>query len=135
ERLFVQGLRKFRKRQTGLSYLQSYKRFALLSQVAVANSSNWFTLYPSLNPTGTDTLRWSSQSPNAQQISKQDDVNLRYCFGPAPGREWWSLDAKNLELRIPAYEAGEQEMIELFERARGMELSAKAASLLRSTSG
>jgi DNA polymerase I-like protein with 3'-5' exonuclease and polymerase domains len=116
ERLFVQGLRKFRKRQTGLSYLQSYKRFALLSQVAVANSSNWFTLYPSLNPTGTDTLRWSSQSPNAQQISKQDDVNLRYCFGPAPGREWWSLDAKNLELRIPAYEAGEQEMIELFER-------------------
>jgi len=37
-------------------------------------------------------------------------------FGPAPGREWWSLDAKNIELRIPAYEAGEKAMIDLFER-------------------
>lgn len=42
-------------------------------------------------------------------------LSLRYGFGPAPGREWWSMDAKNLELRIPAYEAGEQEMIALFE--------------------
>jgi DNA polymerase I-like protein with 3'-5' exonuclease and polymerase domains len=113
ERLFIQELRKFRKRQTGLSYLQSYQKFWLEK---VLNQGESYVLYPSLNPTGTDTLRWSSQSPNAQQISKQDDVNLRYCFGPAPGREWWSLDAKNLELRIPAYEAEESEMIELFER-------------------
>ncbi len=43
-------------------------------------------------------------------------LNLRYCFGPAPGWEWWSLDAKNIERRIPAYEAGETEIISLFER-------------------
>ncbi|MEK0326711.1 MAG: DNA polymerase, partial [Nitrosopumilus sp.] len=30
--------------------------------------------------------------------------------------EWWSLDAKNIELRIPAYEAGEEEMIAIFEK-------------------
>lgn len=41
---------------------------------------------------------------------------LRYIFGPVPGREWWCLDYENIELRIPAYEAGEREMIELFER-------------------
>lgn len=108
-------------------------------------TGNWYVLHPSLNPTGTNTLRWSCSSPNEQNISKKGiDVpckacgdggldptgefkcrtckgegsvvmNLRYCFGPAPGREWWSLDAKNIELRIPAYESGELELIELFE--------------------
>lgn len=48
--------------------------------------------------------------------SKQEGFNLRYCFGPPPGHEWWSLDYQNIELRIPAYEAPEPVMIELFER-------------------
>jgi DNA polymerase I-like protein with 3'-5' exonuclease and polymerase domains len=76
---------------------------------------NWYVLFPSLNPTGTDTLRWSSSNPNETNISKKEDFNLRYTFGPAPGREWWSLDGKNLELRIPAYEAQEDELIKVFE--------------------
>lgn len=82
----------------------------------IADQTGWLILHPNLNPTGTDTLRWSSQSPNEQNISKKEDFNLRYCFGPAPGREWWSCDAQNIELRIPAYEAGEQAMIDLFEK-------------------
>lgn len=77
---------------------------------------NWFRLHPSLNPTGTDTLRWSSSSPNEQNISKKEGFNIRYCFGPSPGREWWSCDAKNIELRLPAYEAGETGLIDLFEK-------------------
>lgn len=88
-------------------------------KILEAYLGDWYTLYPSLNPTGTGTLRFSSQCPNEQNISKKTDENgrnLRYCFGPMPGREWWSLDAKNIELRIPAYEAGEDAMIELFER-------------------
>lgn len=76
----------------------------------------WKVLHPSLNPTGTDTLRWSSKQPNEQNISKKENFNLRYVFGPLPGREWWSLDAKNIELRLPAYESGEEALIELFER-------------------
>ncbi len=47
--------------------------------------------------------------------SKLEGRNLRACFGPAPGREWWSFDGKNLELRIPAYEAGETELIWVFD--------------------
>src|SRR6185312_3151081 len=78
-------------------------------------ATEWYVLHPNLNPCGTDTLRCSSSNPNEQNISKQKGHNLRYCFGPAPGREWWSLDGKNLELRIPAYEAGEVDMIALFE--------------------
>jgi DNA polymerase I-like protein with 3'-5' exonuclease and polymerase domains len=77
----------------------------------------WMILRPQLNPTGTDTLRCSSNNPNEQNISRQEGFNLRQCFGPSPGREWWSFDAKNLELRIPAYECGEKELIDLFERA------------------
>mgnify|MGYP001578000559 CR=1 FL=1 len=42
--------------------------------------------------------------------------SLRFILGPAPGREWWSLDAQNIERRIPAYEAGEEEVIALLER-------------------
>lgn len=107
---FVCNLSNKRKRDTALSYLEGYEKFWLLVD------GDEFVLHPSLNPTGTNTLRWSSSSPNEQNISKREGFNLRYAFGPAPGREWWSLDANNIELRLPAYEAGETEMIELFER-------------------
>lgn len=109
--LFVKNLRAKRKRDTALTYMGGYRRFWL----PLNGTNEWYRLHPSLNPTGTDTLRWSSQYPNEQNISKKEGFNLRYCFGPAPGREWWSLDAKNIELRIPAYEADETEMVYLFE--------------------
>ena len=129
---FVRALKGKRKRDTALNYLEGYERFWLplgklppiVAEVQKAFAEyghrvvpdiTWYRLHPSLNPTGTDTLRWSSSNPNEQNISKQEGFNLRYCFGPAPGREWWSLDAKNIELRLPAYEAGETEMITLFE--------------------
>ncbi len=115
--VFVRSLKSSRKRDTAVNYLESYKRFWVPLGIFNSNGEQlWFRLHPSLNPTGTDTLRWSSQNPNEQNISKQEGFNLRYSFGPAPGREWWSLDAKNIELRLPAYESGETAMIELFER-------------------
>lgn len=109
---FVRSLKGKRKRDTALNYMEGYKKFWL----PLVDYPEWFRLHPSLNATGTDTLRWSSQNPNEQNISKQEGFNLRYMFGPAPGREWWSLDAKNIELRLPAYESGETDMIDLFER-------------------
>jgi DNA polymerase I-like protein with 3'-5' exonuclease and polymerase domains len=108
---FVNNLRRYRKRKTAIGYMDSYKKFWL----PLNGSSECRVVYPSFNATGTDTLRFSSQNPNAQQISKQEDVNLRYCFGPAPGREWYALDYENLELRIPAYVSGEKVMIDIFE--------------------
>jgi DNA polymerase I-like protein with 3'-5' exonuclease and polymerase domains len=128
---FCRALRHNRRRHTALSYLESYQKFWLGQE-----DTRW--LYPSVNQTGTDTLRLSCNRPNAQQVSKQeatcyfclgegcsscegkgtDPHSLRYLFGPAPGREWWKMDAENIELRIPAYKAGEQEMIDLFERPK-----------------
>ena len=109
---FLRSLQGIRQRDTAVSYMKGYARF----KVAHAAREDWWILYPSINMTGTATLRGSSSNPNEQNISKQENFNLRYCFGPAPGREWWSMDAKNLELRLPAYEAGEQQLIDLFEK-------------------
>jgi len=117
--VFVKNLRGKRQRDTAVSYMDGYERAGLeILQATLGDAVRWsdiIVLHPSLNPTGTATLRFSSSNPNEQNISKQEGFNLRYCFGPAPGREWWSLDYENLELRIPAYEAGEAAMIELFE--------------------
>ena len=109
--LFVQSLRGYRRRKTAVGFLDSYRTYWLPT-----DDPDTMVIYSSLNPTGTDTLRFSSERPNEQQISKQEDVNLRYIFGPRPGREWYSMDASNIELRIPAYESDERMMIQLFER-------------------
>lgn len=121
QRRFIETLVEKRGLDTALAYTESYQRFWQPSGNGNPLSGKKMdrdtrVLHPNLNPTGTDTLRWSCNNPNVQQISKQDKANLRYAFGPAPGREWWSLDAKNVELRIPAYESGQEELIALFER-------------------
>lgn len=110
EHKFISNLSGKRRRDTAISYMNGYRRFWL--QIA----PGYYILHPSVNPTSTTTLRWSSSNPNEQNISKKEGFNLRFGFGPAPGREWWSMDAQNIELRIPAYESGEEAMIELFER-------------------
>lgn len=117
---FVKHLSDYRKRKTAMGFMESYRKFwrpwVCVQLDDPTAGAGWYVLHPSLNPTGTDTLRWSSNNPNEQNISKKEGFNLRFMFGPAPGREWWSCDAQNIELRIPAYEAGERAMIDLFER-------------------
>lgn len=93
-----------------------YNQRNILEASAIDNDT--YVLHPSLNQTGTDTLRCSSNSPNSQNISKREEFNVRYCFGPAPGRVWYACDYENLELKIPAYLANEEGMIALFERPK-----------------
>jgi len=102
---FVKNLAQYRKRQTAIGYIDSYEKFVVNDRI-----------HSSLNPTGTSTLRFSSSNPNSQQIGKIEEANVRYCFGPAKGRVWYSLDYENLELRLTAYASKERVMIELFER-------------------
>lgn len=107
---FIQSLKSYRKFMTAVTYMKSYNRYGLSCGLG------FLLLHPSLNMVGTNTLRWSSSNPNEQNISKQEETNLRYTFGPRPGRLWASLDYENLELRLPAYEAGERLLTDLFER-------------------
>jgi hypothetical protein len=119
ERLFVDSLASKRMRDTALTFIDSYESFwlPLAGDERPNGRREWMIIHPSFNPTGTATLRGSCKNPNAQQWSKRAEINVRYIYGPEPGREWWSCDAKNLELRIPAYECGEQSLIDLFEAA------------------
>lgn len=139
---FLRSIKKKRRYDTAGSFLDGYARFwkkwIPVGPVDPLTGAGWYVLHPSLNPTGTDTLRWSSSNPNEQNISKQETEcdlcrgegcdechgtgialrSLRWCFGPGPGREWYSCDARNIELRLPAYESEERELIELFERPK-----------------
>lgn len=108
---FVKALQGKRKRDKAVDMMATYERF----MVPLGGNEDWFRIHCSFNPVGTDTTRLSSSNPNGQNVSKQGDYTLRHLFGPAPGREWWSLDYENIELRIPSYESGEQSLIELFE--------------------
>lgn len=123
---FIRNIALRRSLGTALQALRSYEKFWspwIPVNVDPETGAGWYVLYPNLNPTGTDTLRWSSFNPNSQNISKKDRnelldydlVSTRWCFGPAPGREWWSFDARGIEDRLPAYKSGQQELIEIFE--------------------
>jgi DNA polymerase I-like protein with 3'-5' exonuclease and polymerase domains len=136
EKVFIETLREKRKKSKATEYLDSYEKFWI--PLGIYNNSGeqlWYNLHPSLNTTGTDTLRWSSSAPNSQQVSKKESEcksckgdgcnlcdhtgialwSLRRCFGPGPGREWYSADAENIELRIPAYEAQEKDVMDVFD--------------------
>jgi hypothetical protein len=131
QREFLNALVDVRGGSKALEALAGYKTFWLplttepydfselttLARKTIMPLIEWYVVHPNLNPTGTDTLRWSCKNPNLQNISKKEKYNLRYPFGPAPGREGWSFDFRNIEKRIPAYECGEQLFIDLFERA------------------
>ena len=110
---FISILSSKRNYDTALSYMHAYRRF----WVPVLGCPGFYRVHPSLNPCGTDHLRWSSSNPNLQNVAGESkELSNRACFGPMPHREWWSMDFKSIERRIPAYESGEPKMVEVFER-------------------
>lgn len=109
---FVEILSDKRNHGTALTYMHAYRRF----WVPVLNAPGYYRIHASLNPCATDHLRWASNSPNMQNVSGETkEISNRACFGPLPDREWWRMDFRSIERRIPAYESGELKMIEVFE--------------------
>ena len=109
---FIEILADKRMYDTALMYMEQYRRY----WVPVANYPGYYRIHCSLNPCGTDHLRWASNSPNMQNVAGESkEISNRACFGPLPDREWWRMDYKSIESRLPAYEAGEPKMIEVFE--------------------
>lgn len=104
EGIFLRALVRYRELAVARDYIQSYQKYCINGR-----------LYPSFEPCGTRTLRWASHTPNQQNISKRESINLRYAFGPPEGYVWYAFDAENIELRIPAFESGEEEMIGVFQ--------------------
>lgn len=135
---FIQNLFFHRKHEKAVQYSRSYEVFGVQYDPAGLGGSpprgvpstttwmdpegTWWKLHPSFNITGTATTRFSSSGPNAQQISKQELINLRRVFGPGPGRRWYSADFDNIELRIFAFKSGDEAMINAFRQGKSVHL-------------
>lgn len=101
------------------SHLENYRMKAI-------NYDGIYYLHSSINLVGTDTTRTSSSDPNSQNIGKgksafnEDikdlDLNIRKVFGPSPGREWWSIDYKQLQVVIAAVLSGEQVLLDAISK-------------------
>jgi DNA polymerase-1 len=74
--------------------------------------------------TGVPTSRFRAKNPNLQQIPEE----LRSCFLARPGHYFLNLDYDQLEYRILAACAGEEDLIASFRR--GEDIHRKTASLL-----
>lgn len=107
---FVNSLFLTRRNQKAIEYLDSYQLAALPT-----SWKNYTRLHSTFNIAGTDTTRFSSNNPNNQNVSKKEGFNLRQIFCPPPGFEWYAFDYNNIEMRIFAYQSGDQKLIKAFE--------------------
>lgn len=66
--------------------------------------------------TFTDTSRCNSFKPNAQNVPRpdNDDLKIRRFYQPAPGKVLFLIDFSGFELRLMAYKANDAVMIDLF---------------------
>ena len=73
-------------------------------------------IHTSFNQAVTATGRLSSSNPNLQNIPVRDDdgKEIRKCFIPDPGCEFFSADYSQIELRIMAHLSGDYNMIDAF---------------------
>jgi len=108
----IQRLLDYRKNGKMIDYLESYKLFGTPSPI----SKDYSVLHSTYNITGTKETRFSSNNPNLQNVSKQKEFNLRYCFCPYSGRWWIAADYDNIEMRLFAYMSGDKELIAAYER-------------------
>ena len=74
-------------------------------------------IHTSFNQCVTATGRLSSSDPNLQNIPvrSEDGKEIRRCFIPEPGEEFFSCDYSQVELRIMASLSGDKHMIEAFK--------------------
>lgn len=73
-------------------------------------------IHTSFNQAVTATGRLSSSNPNLQNIPVRDDdgKEIRKCFIPDPGCEFFSADYSQIELRIMAHLSSDMNMIDAF---------------------
>lgn len=124
---FIENLVLSRKASKAAEYLEAYESAAIPYRHKRRMGNRWkvcpwLRLHAHFNITGTATTRFSSSDPNAQNISKKEDYNLRKVFGPPPGRVWLSMDFNNIEMRIFAWQSESRDLIEAFESGQSFHM-------------
>lgn len=77
---------------------------------------------------GTATGRLSSAAPNIQNIPLLMGPEIRNAFIPSPGCVWVAADYSQLELRVAAVIAGDEQMQEVFRTGR--DIHTEVASMI-----
>jgi DNA polymerase I-like protein with 3'-5' exonuclease and polymerase domains len=121
---FCSALLTYKQAETAVRYLKGYLHAALIHPLY----PDVGILHPSLNPVGTKSVRYSGSQPNPQNISKggkikkgtewlkKEERSLRSVFGPAPGREWWTIDYSQIQPVIFAMCCGDKDFAAAMER-------------------
>ena len=87
-------------------------------------------IHTSFNQAVTATGRLSSSEPNLQNIPVrgEDGKEIRKCFIPEPGCQFFSADYSQIELRVMAHLSGDENMIRVF--TEGHDLHAATAATI-----
>lgn len=72
-------------------------------------------VHSNFDPLGAKTGRFSSREPNLQQIPKGDVFGIRGAFIPSDGKELWSIDWSQVEIRIAAYLSQDAVLLKAFK--------------------
>ena len=115
------------------------QRFRELRKLYTASLVPWLDkltednyLHPRYKPAHVKTGRLSSEMPNIQQVPREPRV--RQVFGGLPGHKLVELDYSQLELRIVAWLAAEEEMLRAFRAGEDLhQVTADAFGVNRQT--
>ena len=104
-----------------------YREAEKLAQQAqsLLEASRRGRIHAGYNPTGTDTGRFSCSKPNLQNVARGE---LRDCFIAPPGRSLVVCDYSQVELRLAAFIAKDERMVETFKD--GTDLHTTTASVV-----
>ncbi|HEY9550861.1 MAG TPA: DNA polymerase I [Prevotella sp.] len=85
-------------------------------------------IHTSFNQAVTATGRLSSSDPNLQNIPVrgEDGKEIRKCFIPEPGCQFFSADYSQIELRVMAHLSGDENMIEAFRQGHDIHAATAA---------
>ena len=89
-------------------------------------------IHTSFNQTVTATGRLSSSDPNLQNIPVrgEDGKEIRKCFIPEPGCQFFSADYSQIELRVMAHLSEDEHMMEVFREGKDLH-AATAATIYK----
>lgn len=102
------------------------------------DNQHYGRIYPELHVLRAKTGRFSSTSPNIQQIPTRDKVLGKICrsiFVPEEGESWFSLDYSNQEGRLQVHYAsllgcsGSEEFVNEFDKDNKFDVHQKVADL------
>lgn len=112
-----------KKNEKAAKDLENYKSYSL----PCPNHKDYIVIYPSLNQSGTSTVRFSCSNPNGQNISRVNIVEIgkdkeefpgpkiRDVYSPPPGKIWYAIDYNQLELRVFAADSEEHSLIQALD--------------------